>query len=376
MGNAHHNLSSPNDTRHILHIVESFGGGTLKALTVLTKTLDNFQHSIIYSRCKETPKDFRHLFCHNVQLISLDIRRSCNPFRLLRSILALKGEMARLRPDVVHCHSTVAGILGRMAARLAGCPCVYTPHAYAFLRTNMPLWQRRLLRQLERLLARCGTGTIACGKEEFLLARELSSPGHPVFLVRNALDFSDFSQFPCPPASFPRVGICGRLTPQHGIAWIVETATLLQNEASWIWIGADKASNALPPFMEKSGWLSPHEALRELASVTAVLHPTLWDGLAYSLLEAMALEKPIVASAIPANKAIIRHGENGFLASSPEEMARLLRMLLHDPDLCRRIGRNAAEYVRKVHDPALMRRRCTRIYTALAEKTVPMRPRR
>ncbi|WP_300773637.1 glycosyltransferase [uncultured Desulfovibrio sp.] len=368
-------ISSPNNARHILHIVESFGGGTLKALTVLTKTLDNFQHSIIYSRCKETPRDFRHLFREDIQLVPLDIRRSRNPFRLLRSILALKGEMERLRPDVVHCHSSVAGILGRVAARLAGFPCVYTPHAYGFLRTDMSPWQRRLLRQLERLLARCGTATIACGKEEFLLARGLSSPGHPVFLVRNALDLSDHSQPPSRPPSFPRVGICGRLTPQHGIAWTVETATLLQNEASWIWIGADKASDVLPPFMEKSGWLSPQEALRELASVTAVLHPTLWDGLAYTLLEAMSLEKPIVASDIPANRAIIRHGENGFLASSPEETARLLRILLHDPDLCRRMGRNAAEYVRKVHDPALLRRRYTRIYTALAEKTVPMRPR-
>ena len=77
----------------------------------------------------------------------------------------------------------------------------------------------------------------------------------------------------------------------------------------------------------------------------------------------------------PANRAVIRHGENGFLASSPEETARLLRLLLHDPDLCRRMGRNAADYVRKFHDPALLRRRCTRIYTALAEGIVPGRPR-
>lgn len=368
-------FSSPNKARHILHIVESFGGGTLKALAVLTKTLDNFQHSIIHSRCKETPGDYRHLFREDIQLIYLDIRRSRNPFRLLRSILALKGEMERLRPDVVHCHSSVAGILGRVAARWAGFPCVYTPHAYGFLRTDIPRWQRRLLRQLERLLARCGTATIACGKEEFLLARGLSRPGHPVFLVRNALDTAEFSRLPRRSSSFPRVGICGRLAPQHGIAWTVETATLLQHEASWIWIGADKAGDALPPFMEKSGWLAPQEALRELASVTAVLHPTLWDGLAYTLLEAMSLEKPIVASDIPANRAVIRHGENGFLASSPEETARLLRLLLHDPNLCRRMGRNAADYVRKFHDPALLRRRCTRIYTALAEGIVPGRPR-
>lgn len=373
------NFSSPANPLHILHIVESFGGGTLKALTVLTKTLDNFRHSIVYSRCKETPEDFRHLFSDNVQLIPLDIRRSPNPFRLLRSLLALKRQITLLRPDVVHCHSSVAGILGRIAARLAGFPCAYTPHAYGFLRTDLRPWQRDFLRELERLLARCGTAIIACGKEEFQLARDLSSSGHPVFLVRNALDFSDFdalsAQSVPSPGSKLKVGICGRLTSQHGIAWVVETANRLRDEASWIWIGADKASDALPPFMEKSGWLSPREALRELASVSVVLHPTLWDGLAYTLLEAMALAKPIIASDIPANRAIIRHGKNGFLASSPEEMARLLRILLHDPDLCRHMGQNAAEYVRKVHNPALLRRQYTRIYTTLAGRASPARPR-
>ena len=59
-----------------------------------------------------------------------DLRRSVAPIRDSRALRWITRELERLRPDVVHTHASKAGVLGRIAARRLGIPCVHTFHGH------------------------------------------------------------------------------------------------------------------------------------------------------------------------------------------------------------------------------------------------------
>ena len=90
--------------------------------------------------------------------------RAVRPFRDLAALLALARIFREERPDIVHTHSSKAGILGRLAARLAGVPrVVHTIHGYGF-HAAQPWAEHRAFLALERLAARCTDRFIAVSR--------------------------------------------------------------------------------------------------------------------------------------------------------------------------------------------------------------------
>lgn len=83
-----------------------------------------------------------------------------------------------------------------------------------------------------------------------------------------------------------------------------------------------------------------------LASADVFGFPSEFEGMPNAVMEAMGAALPVVASDIPAHRAIIRSGETGFLARGPEELTERISTLLDDPDLSNRVGQRAREEVR------------------------------
>jgi hypothetical protein len=80
----------------------------------------------------------------------------------------------------------------------------------------------------------------------------------------------------------------------------------------------------------------------------------------YKLIQYMASGLPVVASPVGVNRDLVRHGENGFIASSESEWEEALARLSADPDLCRRMGlagrrRVEAEFSLEIQAPRLER---------------------
>lgn len=95
--------------------------------------------------------------------------------------------------------------------------------------------------------------------------------------------------------------------------------------------------------------------------------PSLWEGLPIGLLEAMAMKKAIVASAVDGTKEVITDGKNGLLVSpqSPDALAAALTMLISDPALVDTFGEKAYEVMKEQFSVASMSRKVERIYTNL-----------
>lgn len=358
----------------ILHIVESFGGGCFTAISLLTRYLNKgYKHTILYSNRKETPKSFRDAFPENVQLIPLDMRLTVNPLHFVKTVASIRKVISEVKPQIVHCHSSIAGVYGRIASRLAHVPSLYTPHAYAFLRSDIGKVSRLSVWFIEWVMAKIGTGIVACSEDEYCWARRLSGKGKNVFLVRNAVDLKmlDTHLTLTKTGSNPdkvKVGTCGRIAKQHGIDWFVYSAKQLQDKAIWIWVGASKETTILPDFVEKTGWIDHSMALDSMAQMDIFLHPTQWDGLSYALLEAMALRKAIIVSDIAPNRAVIQNGLNGFIVKDAIEMTKCIEMLIKNPELRHQIGDAARCYVEQNYSADSVRHNYESVCQAICKK--------
>lgn len=296
---------------------------------------------------------------------------SANPAHILFTLISLKKIISENNPHVVHCHSSIAGIYGRIASRLSGVPSLYTPHAYAFLRSDIGAIARTGIRSIEWGLTKMGTAIAACGEEEYLLALRLSGNEKKVFLARNAIDLAMIDAIseahaPKSETNNIQVGTCGRLTNQHGLDWFVHVASSLQDKANWVWVGAKADSHELPAFVKRTGWIDNKIALNHVANMDIFIHPTQWDGLSYALLEAMSLHKPVVVSDIAPNRAVVQHGVNGFVAKNAPEMEHYIRTLINDPELRHQMGAAGRRYVEQNHSIETVRQNYDAIYQDLA----------
>ncbi|MEG2173695.1 MAG: glycosyltransferase [Desulfovibrionaceae bacterium] len=354
---------------YIVHVIESFAAGALTALSTLCKHVqEDTRHDVIYSLRAESPVNFCNIFPDSTRFYHVPMRRSVHPWGDMCAYWAIILLLRQLQPDVVHCHSSKAGVLGRLAAAQLGIPSVYTPHGYAFLRTDIPSCLCAVYKGVEYLMARIGQATIACGVQEFALAERLTPKNHAAYLVENSVEVIALP----PPArdtsesALLQVAILGRLTAQRAPELFGTVADALRHEAQWTWIGApadDVAS--LPSHVRRTGWVDHTKAMTLLDALDVYVQTSLWEGLSYSVLEAMSRGKPVVATDIPANRAIIQHGVNGFLARDAQEFTQYVKMLLSDAALRHGMGEAARAYIGAHHSAAVVYPEYVNIYKAI-----------
>lgn len=356
---------------HVLHIIEAFGGGTLTALSCLCRSAQpGVRHSVAHGLRPETPPDFASLFPPDVTFHRVHMRRAVHPLKDLAALREVTALIRAVKPDIVHCHSSKAGVVGRAAARLCGVPSVYTPHGYSFLRTDIGGAERRLYREVERLCGRIGDAIAACGDEEYALALETAGPGSEARLIRNAVDCG--AAHAVVPYDWglplPVVGICGRFTPQRSPGLFFSLAERLRHESAWVWIGGGAPEEAVPACVRMTPWLPRQDVLARIAGMDVYVHTSAWDGLSCSILEAMALGKPVVACDIPANRGIVKHGVTGFLAATEDDLAACILTLARDGALREKMGAAARGRALRRHSPQSASRAHAALYADLAAR--------
>ena len=114
------------------------------------------------------------------------LRNSLNPWRLLISLRALLALLGQERPDVIHAHSAVAGVLARLAGQWLQLPVVYTVHGFGF-KPQAPASVRHSAFLAEALLAAWTTRMVCVSEHERGLASRLPMDPQRVEVVPNAL---------------------------------------------------------------------------------------------------------------------------------------------------------------------------------------------
>jgi glycosyltransferase involved in cell wall biosynthesis len=361
----------------VMEVIECGGpGGTGYQVAAICNGLDKvrFECSLVYAvRPGSTPREYEALahsadrffyvpeMAREISLVS-DIKALARLYRLFRE----------QRPDVVHAHSSKAGFLARVAAWAAGIERVYySPRGYSFLQTDRSIFIRGFYRILERLASLSGE-VVAVSESEAALARDLG-----VSRVRVVADAYLGETLEKEKKSGKRgMVVCasGRLTnARHPEAFVrlAQRLTDARNGVKCVWIGGGE----LQPLMEEmirdlgltgrlevTGWLSHEQALRRLSEADVFVHYSRWDAIPNTVLEAMALGLPVVASDIPGNRSLVRPSENGFLAAGEPELLERTLQLVDDPELGARLGVKGRAMVRADYSRERLLREISALY--------------
>lgn len=358
----------------LFHVVEAFGGGVFSLMSEIIKFSDTsvFDITIVHSLRRETPPNYRDFFPAEVKLIYLPMVREISPSSDFKALLALFRIFVKERPDVIHLHSSKAGILGRIAARLAGRKKLfYSAHGFSFLRTDVSPGKRRLYFVFEAITSLFGKSIVALSTDELKYARKLS---RKTVLIPNGVDLDLIAGINAPDANGDnvKIGISGRITAARAPKTFCKIASALSSKTvKFIWIGDGELRDAVEKTcaeVEISGWKSRPESIRLVSDLDIYVQTSLWEGMPVSVLEAMALGKPIVASNIVGNRDLVIHGRNGYLAETEEDFVRYVRVLAEDPGLRKRMGEESRRLAYEKYDIRKIVKQYEALYLGRYEK--------
>ncbi|WP_288126597.1 glycosyltransferase [Thiomonas sp.] len=277
-------------------------------------------------------------------------------------VLRLASWLRRNRAAIVHTHLFTADTYGRLAAKLAGVPVVFST-----VHNIVNPWKGGFRKGIDRLFARLSTRVIGCSEEVTqALATRDGIPAERLMAIPNGIDLRKFAQVSGEgvraefglPADRPLLGVVGRLHPQKGHEDLFRAlATMPQaraGEVSCLVVGTGELQDALHAMVRQMG-LEPcvvftgmrTDVPRLVAALDVFVMPSRWEGLPIALLEAMASAKPVICTRVGGIPDVVRDGDNGLLidASDPAQLQQRIAQLLDSPDERTRLGLRARDTV-------------------------------
>ncbi|MBQ8822022.1 MAG: glycosyltransferase [Lachnospiraceae bacterium] len=315
--------------KKVLHIVEAFGGGVFTYLTALANsTCEEFDVTIACTVRPQTPENFQRFLDPRVHVIEMQHQqRSISLKKDLRGAGEIREIVKEVSPDIIHLHSSKAGILGRIAINCRKNKVFYTPHGFAFLKKDDPIFVRMIYWLVEFAAARFGGEIIAVSEGEYKEARKLTRRAS---YINNGIELTPqlveaSGQSVVKSSTKPVIGTLGRVCYQKNPELFNQVAEHLP-EDTFIWIGMGEMEDFLKASnVEITGWCEHEEAIRRLEQVDIFLLTSLWEGLPISLLEAMYLKKVCIVTDVIGNRDVIVHGVNGFIGDTAEDIVALIK---------------------------------------------------
>src|SRR5512139_3945507 len=225
----------------VVHITEALSGGVFSYIFQLSNALveKGVDVTVIFSRRPETPQDLSTYFSSSVKLVELPMKREVSPISDAISCVKiwrlLKGEKA----DVIHLHSSKAGVLGRVAACFPGihAKVFYSPHGLAFLREDVSPFVRRIYKLFENIGAIFGGVVIASSRSELNYVHS-HIPAAKSVLVDNGIDVSALPLKAAIASEKVKILTVNRISPQKAPELFARVAEAIScTEATFTWIG-------------------------------------------------------------------------------------------------------------------------------------------
>lgn len=332
----------------VVHIVESFAGGTFDFLSNLINGLPkSYKHIIIYGVRRETLLDYKKYFPQNTEFVFWEnAKREISIVDDLKAFNTLLSEIRKIKQiDIIHCHSSKAGFLGRLVAKSIGKEdkTIYTPHGVAFLRKDVSDFKKNFYKICEKLVSGFCNKIICCSdgeREAFSDAgiKNLKTIFNGVKVVDSSSSYQEKQCF--------TIATMGRITLQKNPELFNSIASRYLDYANirFMWIGdGEEKSSLQSPNIQITGWLTSQLAEKELMKADVYLSTSAWEGLPLAVLTAMSMTKPLVLSQCSGNNDI-SSGRDILTFNTADEAIEKLNLLMNDELFREEYGR----YVQKV----------------------------
>lgn len=289
-----------------------------------------------------------------------------SPFTNFKAVSELYKIMVRGEFDIVHTHSSVAGIVGRFAALAAGIPVIlHHVHGWA-LHKGMSRMTKWIYLTLERVCASFTDRIITVAGPDIRKGFDSGIGKQEKFtLIHNGIDLEKFRQARSPEKKLRAslglapnskvVGMVGRLDEQKNPMDLIRAAAIVVKSypnVQFLVVGDGNLRPECESLIEEHGlqgkFLLPgfrDDVARILPMLSITAMSSLWEGLPLAFMEAMSAGKPIVANDVDGASDVVKEGETGFLVppQRPDLMAERILTLLNDEPLCEQMGSVAQE---------------------------------
>jgi len=377
--------------RTICHIITRLELGGAQQNTLFTVThLDRNRFRPVVITGEPGPLDDEARKLPGVEFHQIPLLvRAIRPLSDLRALIALIRLLRRLKPDLVHTHSSKAGILGRAAAWLAGVPVIiHSIHGYGFTRyQSFPV--RRLLIGLECVASKCSTRIFAVSEANRQLGLELGFfPADRCVVIRSGVDLEAIRTIRVDTTATKRalglepgrpvVGMVAPMKPQKAPLDFIRVAAKVaakKPDTQFLFVGDGELRGAVEAEIEQlglvksvrlAGWRRDVPAIMRCLDVFVLT--SLWEGLPRVYLEALASGVPVVGTRVDGAAEVVRDGINGYLLAPGDinGLADRVLALLGNPTLAADMGKRGRALPQEfdIHD--MVRRQEEEYETLLA----------
>ncbi|MCU4827980.1 glycosyltransferase, partial [Bacillus toyonensis] len=300
--------------KKVVFICEALGGGVRRHLVDVLSNLDLDKYEVhVVHGTKRVDDIFllaknklKGIYFYEVPEMVRELSAK-NDIGATKSIIKILRE---IKPQIVHCHSSKAGAIGRIAAKICGVKKIYyTPHAYVFQNPNLSSKKKFVYKNIEKLLGFLTTKVlhVSKGEETFALEHKVISLNKSMVVYNGISSSSTDSKLPVKGCKEKLVvGTIARMDYQKN-PWlfirIAEQVIKENQNVEFVYIGDGEyfkevsdyvKKNNLSEFIKLKGFHSNPDI--ELMYFDIFLSTSLYEGMPYSLIEALSYKKPIIAT--------------------------------------------------------------------------------
>lgn len=329
-------MNSPSKQQLVVFYTEALGGGILRVLDQLIKaqTKPGTKTTLAYLERANSLSNqkVREMF-PDTNIIHLGKSNIWGLFRLGRHTF----QLLKSKNDVViHFHSSWAGAVGRFCAVFfRKSRTFYSPHGFSFLRTDVSKIIRKLFWLIELILSRISpTVLVAYGSGEFQIAKSLDKRARRINHYLNLL-----SNLSTPirgnVSKRPVISTLGRITDAKNPSRFIELSKEFKSQADFVWIGDGErqkwdfdGSDVLI-----TGWQDAAGVDKYLKNTDIFVLLSDWEGLPFSVFDAVALSLPVVIWNFPGAHDLLMNGEAGKVCQTVNELNETIKSLISSTDL-------------------------------------------
>jgi len=310
-----------------------------------------------------------------------DLHRSIHPFRDIKAFFQVRKILKELKPDIVSCHSSKAGMIGRLAARSLGIKSVFTAHGWAFT-DGVSKFQTFLFRWIEWFCAFFGNHIITVSRyDKYLALRHAITKSKNMTVIHNGKPYLPVANHH--DNDIPQLCMVARFSPQKDHTTLLNALAGLKDK-KWhlnlIGDGDNKTYIALAIALGISNKITFHGQRSDvpefLETQDIYLLISHWEGFPRSIVEAMRASMPVITTRTAGSPEAVEQFRSGYVIPQchPKALERAINMLITDPVRRNTMGEFGRKRYEKYFTFDEMAYRTLNVYESVLKKEKTKQP--